>query len=134
MNHPYDPLYRCIGGECISDQGRDTAAVVNPATGRIIGRVPLATAGDLDNALEVARLSFEQWRQTVPDKRAKILKRAADLIIERAPHIAAQMTLEEGKPLGESMDEVTRAAEYFEWFAESTRRIDRKSTRLNSSP
>ncbi|MEN2397470.1 NAD-dependent succinate-semialdehyde dehydrogenase [Pseudomonas halotolerans] len=124
MNTPYDPLYLFIGGEWISDQGRDTAAVVNPATGRIIGRVPLATAGDLDNALEVARLSFEQWRQTVPDKRAKILKRAADLIIERAPHIAAQMTLEEGKPLGESMDEVIRAAEYFEWFAESARRID----------
>lgn len=124
MNTPYDPLYLFIGGEWISDQGRDTAAVVNPATGRIIGRVPLATAGDLDNALEVARLSFEQWRQTVPDKRAKILKRAADLTIERAPHIAAQMTLEEGKPLGESMDEVIRAAEYFEWFAESARRID----------
>ncbi|MGU9803344.1 UNVERIFIED_CONTAM: NAD-dependent succinate-semialdehyde dehydrogenase [Pseudomonas sp. CM11] len=124
MNTPYDPLYLFIGGEWISDQGRDTAAVVNPATGRMIGRVPLATAGDLDNALEVARLSFEQWRQTVPDKRAKILKRAADLIIERAPHIAAQMTLEEGKPLGESMDEVIRAAEYFEWFAESARRID----------
>ncbi|WP_417692066.1 NAD-dependent succinate-semialdehyde dehydrogenase [Pseudomonas sp.] len=124
MHTPYDPLYLFIGGEWISDQGRDTAAVVNPATGRIIGRVPLATAGDLDNALEVARLSFEQWRQTVPDKRAKILKRAADLIIERAPHIAAQMTLEEGKPLGESMDEVIRAAEYFEWFAESARRID----------
>lgn len=124
MHTPYDPLYLFIGGEWISDQGRDTAAVVNPATGRMIGRVPLATAGDLDNALEVARLSFEQWRQTVPDKRAKILKRAADLIIERAPHIAAQMTLEEGKPLGESMDEVIRAAEYFEWFAESARRID----------
>lgn len=124
MNTPYDPLYLFIGGEWISDQGRDTAAVVNPVTGRMIGRVPLATAGDLDNALEVARLSFEQWRQTVPDKRAKILKRAADLIIERAPHIAAQMTLEEGKPLGESMDEVIRAAEYFEWFAESARRID----------
>lgn len=124
MNTPYDPLYLFIGGEWISDQGRDTAAVVNPATGRMIGRVPLATTGDLDNALEVARLSFEQWRQTVPDKRAKILKRAADLIIERAPHIAAQMTLEEGKQLGESMDEVIRAAEYFEWFAESARRID----------
>ncbi|WLG53692.1 NAD-dependent succinate-semialdehyde dehydrogenase [Pseudomonas sp. FP1742] len=124
MNTSYDPLYLFIGGEWISAEGRDTAAVVNPATGRDIGRVPFATAGDLDHALEVARLSFEQWRQTVPDKRAKILKRAADLIIERAPHIAAQMTLEEGKPLGESMDEVTRAADYFEWFAESARRID----------
>ncbi|KHK63014.1 NAD-dependent succinate-semialdehyde dehydrogenase [Pseudomonas frederiksbergensis] len=124
MKTSYDPLYLFIGGEWISAEGRDTAAVVNPATGREIGRVPLATAGDLDHALEVTRLSFEQWHQTVPEKRAKILKRAADLILERAPQIAAQMTLEEGKPLNESLDEVTRAADYLEWFAESARRID----------
>lgn len=124
MNTAYDPLYLFIDGEWITAQGRATAAVVNPATGQEIGQVPLATADDLDHALEVARLSFEQWRQTVPDQRAKILKRAADLILERAPQIAAQMTLEEGKPLHESLDEVTRAAEYFEWFAESARRID----------
>jgi succinate-semialdehyde dehydrogenase/glutarate-semialdehyde dehydrogenase len=124
MNTPYDPLYLFIGGQWLTAQDRATAAVVNPATGDEIGQVPLATAQDLDHALEVARLSFDQWRQTVPDQRAKILKRAADLILERAPHIAAQMTLEEGKPLRESLDEVTRAAEYFEWFAESARRID----------
>lgn len=124
MNTPYDPLYLFIGGQSLTAQDRATAAVVNPATGEEIGQVPLATAQDLDHALEVARLSFDQWRQTVPDQRAKILKRAADLILERAPHIAAQMTLEEGKPLRESLDEVTRAAEYFEWFAESARRID----------
>lgn len=124
MKTSYDPLYLFIGGEWISAEGRDTATVVNPATGREIGRVPLATASDLDHALEVTHLSFEKWRQTVPDQRAKILKRAADLILQRAPQIAAQMTLEEGKPLNESLDEVTRAAEYFEWFAESARRID----------
>lgn len=124
MNTPYDPLYLFIGGQWLTAQDRATAAVVNPATGEELGQVPLATAEDLDHALEVARLSFDQWRQTVPDLRAKILKRAADLILERAPHIAAQMTLEEGKPLRESLDEVTRAAEYFEWFAESARRID----------
>ncbi len=124
MNTSYDPLYLFIGGEWIDAQGRDTAAVVNPATGHEIGRVPLATQADLQHALEVARISFDTWRNTVPDQRAKVLKRAADLILERAPHIAAQMTLEEGKPLTESLDEVKRAAEYFEWFAESARRID----------
>lgn len=124
MSNSYDQLHLFIGGEWIDAQGRATTAVVNPATGCEIGRVPLATAGDIDRALEVARLSFEEWRRTVPDKRAKILKRAADLILERAPHIAAQTTLEEGKPLSESMDEVVRAAEYFEWFAEGARRID----------
>jgi len=124
MNTPYDTLHLFIGGRWIGAEGRDTAVVVNPASEEIIGQVPLATPADLDLALEAAQLGFAQWRNTVPAERARILKRAADLILERAPHIAAQMTLEEGKPIGEAMDEVVRAAEYFEWFAESARRID----------
>lgn len=124
MNTPYDSLYLFICGKWIDADGRKTATVRNPATEEIIGQVPLATADELDLALETAKLTFEQWRNTVPAERARVLKRAADLILERTAHIAAQMTLEEGKPIGEAMDEVTRAAEYFEWFAESARRID----------
>ncbi|MDZ3991905.1 4-(hydroxymethyl)benzenesulfonate dehydrogenase TsaD1 [Pseudomonas sp. Teo4] len=124
MNTPYDALYLFIGGEWIDAEGRNTATVTNPATEEIIGLVPLATAAELDLALDTAQQGFERWRNTVPAERARILKRAADLILARAPHIAAQMTIEEGKPIGEAMDEVTRAAEYFEWFAESARRID----------
>lgn len=124
MNTPYDSLYLFIGGKWIDADGRKTATVRNPATEEIIGQVPLATAYELDLTLETAKLAFEQWRNSVPAERARVLKRAADLILERAAHIAAQMTLEEGKPIGEAMDEVTRAAEYFEWFAESARRIN----------
>jgi len=60
----------------------------------------------------------------VPAERARILKDGANLIRERAAHISELLTLEEGKPLAESRDEVLRAAEYFEWFAEEARRID----------
>ncbi len=52
------------------------------------------------------------------------MKNAASLMRDRAEHIATLMTLEEGKPLVESRDEVQRAADYFEWFAEEARRID----------
>jgi acyl-CoA reductase-like NAD-dependent aldehyde dehydrogenase len=124
MNASYDPLYLFIDGKWLEADGRDTASVVNPATQRELGRVPLATAADLDLALEVAQRAFEGWRHTVPAERARILKRAADLMRERAVHIATLMTLEEGKPLAESSDEVLRAADYFEWFAEEARRID----------
>ncbi|MEN5302633.1 MULTISPECIES: NAD-dependent succinate-semialdehyde dehydrogenase [Pseudomonas] len=124
MNTPYDSLYLFIGGKWIDADGHKTATVRNPATEEIIGQVPLATAEELNLALEVAQRGFEQWRNTVPAERARVLKRAADLILERTAQIAAQMTQEEGKPIGEAMDEVTRAAEYFEWFAESARRID----------
>ncbi|MBU9171729.1 NAD-dependent succinate-semialdehyde dehydrogenase [Burkholderia gladioli] len=124
MNAHYDPLFLFINGEWIAASERDTAPVVNPATLQELGRVPLATASDLEQALQTAKRAFDVWRNTVPAERARILKDGADLIRERAAHIAELLTLEEGKPLAESRDEVVRAAEYFEWFAEEARRID----------
>lgn len=124
MNAHYDSLYLFINGEWIAASERSTAPVVNPATLQELGRVPLATAADLDHALRTAKRAFEVWRNTVPAERARILKGGADLIRERAARIAELLTLEEGKPLAESRDEVLRAAEYFEWFAEEARRID----------
>ncbi|OZI66910.1 NAD-dependent succinate-semialdehyde dehydrogenase [Bordetella genomosp. 11] len=124
MSSSYDTLHLFIDGEWIGAENRDTAAVINPATRRELGQVPLASSADLDRALQVAQRAFHVWRNTVPAERARILKRSADLMRERAEHIATQMTLEEGKPLAESRDEVLRAADYFEWFAEEARRID----------
>ncbi|WP_321898457.1 NAD-dependent succinate-semialdehyde dehydrogenase [Burkholderia cepacia] len=124
MDISYDALHLFINGEWIGASERETAPVINPATQIEIGRVPLATAADLDRALQVAAQAFDVWRNTVPAERARILKRGAELMRERAEHIATVMTLEEGKPLAESRDEVLRAADYFEWFAEEARRID----------
>lgn len=124
MNATYDKLFLFIDGEWISADARDTVPVINPATRIELGRVPLATAADLDHALNVSQRAFDVWRHTAPNERARILKRAADLMRERAEHTATLMTLEEGKPLAESRDEVLRAADYFEWFAEEARRID----------
>ncbi|MGF6571798.1 succinate-semialdehyde dehydrogenase/glutarate-semialdehyde dehydrogenase [Paraburkholderia sp. GAS333] len=124
MNATYDKLYLFIDGEWIGADARETMPVINPATQVELGRVPLATAADLDHALNVSQRAFDVWRNTVPNERARILKRAADLMRERAERTATLMTLEEGKPLAESRDEVLRAADYFEWFAEEARRID----------
>ncbi|ELH8609756.1 NAD-dependent succinate-semialdehyde dehydrogenase [Enterobacter asburiae] len=124
QNHQYDPLYLFIDGNWIEASNRDTVAVINPATEATLGRLPLATAADLERALAATRSGFDVWRRTVPAERARIMKNAAALMRERAEHIAALMTLEEGKPLNESRDEVLRAADYFEWFAEEARRID----------
>jgi len=124
QNHQYDPLYLFIDGDWIEAGNRDTVAVINPATEATIGRLPLATAADLERALSATRSGFDIWRRSVPAERARIMKNAAALMRERAEHIASLMTLEEGKPLAESRDEVLRAADYFEWFAEEARRID----------
>lgn len=121
---PYDSLYLFINGTWLEAEERDTVAVINPSTEKTLGRLPLATKADLELALNTARDSFKTWSRTVPAERARVLKQAAALMRERSEHIATQMTLEEGKPLVESRDEVLRAADYFEWFAEEGRRID----------
>lgn len=120
----YDPLYLFINGNWLEAGQRDTAPVINPATGTALGRLPMAGAADLDLALAAATPAFDVWRRTAPEQRARVLKGAAALMRERSEHIATLMTLEEGKALTESRDEVLRAADYFEWFAEEARRID----------
>lgn len=124
QKYKYDQLHLFINGAWLEAGSRDTSAVINPATGVVLGRLPLATAADLEQALNAAKDAFEIWRRTVPAERARILRSAAGLMRQRAEQIATLMTLEEGKPLSESRDEVLRAAEYFEWFSEEARRID----------
>lgn len=122
--HKYDALYLFIAGNWVAADGRNTVPVTNPANGQVIGDVPLATSEDLDVALRVAEEMSRTWERTLPGERARILKAGAELMRARSEHISVQMTLEEGKPLAESRDEVLRAADYFEWFAEEAKRLD----------
>ena len=91
-------------------------------TGRVIGRVPHATRQDINRALLAAQKGFDIWRHTPPYDRAKVLKRTAELIRERAGLIEWLMTTEQGKAAHEARYEVASAADYFEWFAEQGKR------------
>jgi succinate-semialdehyde dehydrogenase/glutarate-semialdehyde dehydrogenase len=118
----YDKLHLYIDGEWLGPEGRKTGNVVNPATGDTIGTLPHASKADLDRALDAAARGFQSWRKVSPNERAKVLRKAGELIRERAERIATLMTLEEGKTLGESKLEVMSSAEIFEWMAEECRR------------
>ena len=103
-------------------EGR-TLPVVNPATGKEIGRVAHAGRPDLDRALEAAQKGFVLWRDMVPAERSKIMRRAAALMRERAGEIAPLLTQEQGKPLAEAKGEAMAAADIIEWFAEEGFRV-----------
>src|SRR5688500_15660742 len=103
-------------------EGR-TLPVLNPATGKEIGRVAHAGRPDLDRALEAAKKGFEVWRDMVPAERSKIMRKAAALIRERAGEIAPLLTQEQGKPLAEAKGETLAAADITEWFAEEGFRV-----------
>lgn len=67
QTHAYDPLYLFINGQWLTAGARDTAAVINPASGQTLGHLPMATRDDLNLALTVAEQSFTVWRHTVPE-------------------------------------------------------------------
>jgi succinate-semialdehyde dehydrogenase/glutarate-semialdehyde dehydrogenase len=115
-------------------EGR-TLPVVNPATGKEIGRVAHAGRADLDHALAAAQKGFEVWRDMVPAERSKIMRRAAALVRERAGDIAPLLTQEQGKPLAEAKAETLAAGDIIEWFAEEGFRVYGRivPSRLNTS-
>src|SRR3569623_1463395 len=96
--------------------------VLNPATEETIGTLAHAGLADLDEALAAAQRGFEVWRRGGALDRSKIIRRAAELLRERAETVATLMTLEQGKPLAEARGETAGAADTIEWFAEEARR------------
>lgn len=119
----YPDLHMIIGGEKVAVGDRRTHTVVNPATGEDIGQLPLASADDLDKALAKADEGFRIWRAEAPEKRAAVLTKAAGLIRERAGDMAAVLTAEQGKPLGEAKGEAIYSAMLLEFYAGECKRI-----------
>ena len=119
----YPTLSLYIDGQFISGDGRREQDVFNPASGEIIGKLPHATRDDLDRALAAAARAFDSWKKTSPLERSKVLRKVAELARERSGDIGRAMTLDQGKPLAESVGEVNFCAEHAEWHAEECRRI-----------
>ena len=118
----YPELRLHIDGEWLDGTGRAGEDVINPANGKVLGRLPHASPADLDRALAAAARGFAAWRATSPYERAKVLIKAADLIRARAEDIARTLTQEQGKILGEARVEVLTTADIVQWFAEEGRR------------
>lgn len=118
----YPAPYLLIDGEQLSAVGRETREVLNPASGQVIGTLPMASRDDLDRALAAARRAAPVWRATPASERGRILKQAARLLLQRSAAIARIATIEEGKSIHEARMEVTMAANTLEWFGEEARR------------
>jgi len=100
-----------------------TLNVINPATGKPIGKVAHAGIVDLDRALDAAQRGFQAWRKVPANERAAIMRKAAGLVRERAADIARVLTQEQGKPFVEARGEVLAGADIIEWFADEGRRV-----------
>ncbi|MCP3427257.1 NAD-dependent succinate-semialdehyde dehydrogenase [Rothia sp. AR01] len=112
------PTGLLIAGEWRDASDGGTFDVENPATGEVIATLASATREDAAAALDAACAVQKDWAGTSARERSNILRRAFDLIQERAEEFATLMTLEMGKPLAESRGEVTYGSEFLRWFSE----------------
>jgi succinate-semialdehyde dehydrogenase/glutarate-semialdehyde dehydrogenase len=117
-----------IGGEWRGGAEGATIEVEDPATGETLAEVADATVDDAKAALGAAHEAFQTWRDHPPRERGDILRRAYDVITERADDLALLMTLEMGKPVAESKAEIAYAANFFRWYAEEAVRINGRFT------
>jgi succinate-semialdehyde dehydrogenase/glutarate-semialdehyde dehydrogenase len=112
-----------INGQWRDAEGGRTLEVRNPATGAVITTIADGSENDALEAIAAAGAAQADWAATAPRERAEILRRAFELLHERADDIAAIMTAEMGKPFAESKGEVAYGAEFFRWFSEEAVRV-----------
>jgi succinate-semialdehyde dehydrogenase/glutarate-semialdehyde dehydrogenase len=124
-----DKLY--IGGEWVDSTSGRSIEVHDPATGLVIKTIADASVEDGARAMDAAAGAQASWARTAPRVRGEILRKAFDLLMERADEFALLMTLEMGKPLAEARGEVTYGGEFLRWFSEEAVRIN---GRFNSNP
>ncbi|WP_289044217.1 NAD-dependent succinate-semialdehyde dehydrogenase [uncultured Aliiroseovarius sp.] len=111
-----------IGAERIS-AGSNALTVTNPATGKVIGRVPRLGSSEAERAIILAEHSQKAWAARSAKLRSDTLKLWSDLIVKNADDLARILTLEQGKPLTEARDEILYGASYVEWYAQEARRV-----------
>jgi len=128
----YPTLKLLIDGQWI-EQTSSTLGVHNPATGEVLGQLPVAEPEHIEQAAKAAARSFPAWAAMGPHERCAIIARATSLIRERATRIAEILTLEQGKPLAESKREVMLSADIIDFLAEESRRLASRGVPARSS-
>ena len=116
------PAAAIIGGQRIRLDHRDGLAVTDPASGQTIGSVPALTAEDARAAVDAAAAAFPAWSALLPQERSARLRQWFERTMAARDDLAVIMTVEQGKPLSESLGEIDYAASFIEFYAEEAKR------------
>src|SRR5881392_243213 len=116
-----------IGGELAGAASGETMEVIAPATGETIAEVPRCGAEDVDRAVEAAQAAAPEWLGNTPKERSELLHRMADVLDEHAEELAQLESVNVGKPLLASRDEMPFSADNLRFFAGAARNLEGKS-------
>ena len=117
-----------IGGELADAASGETMEVIAPATGETIAEVPRCGAEDVDRAVEAAQAAAPEWLAKTPKERSELLHSLADVMEEHAEELAQLESVNVGKPLMASRDEMPFSADNLRFFAGAARNLEGKST------
>ncbi|MFT5889351.1 MAG: succinate-semialdehyde dehydrogenase/glutarate-semialdehyde dehydrogenase [Zhongshania sp.] len=109
-------------GRWLNAESGESIEVRNPATGELVGSVPMLGTEETRATIAASDIALKSWRGLTAKVRCAYLRRWYDLIIENANDIAQILTAEQGKPLAEALGEVQYAASFIEWFSEEGKR------------
>ncbi|AIF44355.1 CoA-acylating methylmalonate-semialdehyde dehydrogenase [Virgibacillus sp. SK37] len=112
-----DVLKNYIGGKWVEGSSDRTAEIYNPATGEVIAHVPISSQKDVDQAVETASQAFQTWKEIAVPKRARILFKYQQLLVDNWDELAELITIENGKSVKEAYGEVQRGIECVEYAA-----------------
>ncbi|MYL42483.1 CoA-acylating methylmalonate-semialdehyde dehydrogenase [Virgibacillus salexigens] len=110
-------LKNFVGGIWIEASSNQTENVFNPATGTVIANVPISTHEDVNHAVEAASNAFQTWKEVPVPKRARILFKYQQLLVDHWDELAEIITIENGKSFKEAQGEVQRGIENVEFAA-----------------
>src|SRR5918912_2542928 len=113
-----------IGGEWVEALSGEAAEAPSPATGESLGPVAQGDRDDARRAIEAARDGFPAWAAATAFERAAALRRIADVCEARRDELARVCTLDQGKPIAESYDEVDELVAMWRGAAEDGIRIE----------
>ena len=117
-----------VGGEWVDAAGGETFESLVPATGDAIGEFPRSTPEDVDRAVAAAKEAYEGWRLTPAPKRAEVLYRFANLLVEHKDDLADLMSREMGKVVVEAAGDVQEAIDMTLYMAGEGRRMFGQTT------
>ena len=108
-------LHHYVNGRRVSPKGGRFGDVFNPATGEISGKVPLASAAEVNEAVAAAKAAFPGWAKVTPMQRARVLFRFKGLLEANMDKIAELVTAEHGKVLSDAKGSIQRGLEVVEF-------------------
>ncbi|MFM2423019.1 MAG: hypothetical protein RL291_1549, partial [Pseudomonadota bacterium] len=120
------PSQAFIGGKSVPAADGATFENLNPATGKLLGKVAAGDARDIDAAVAAARAAFDKgtWSNMAPKARKRVLQKFADLILKHREELALLETLDMGKPITDSLRvDIPASAACIQWYAEAVDKI-----------